>query len=321
MKKITIALVACLSFTINSGCLDVFLLNEEENEDKIIAGLSKECINYDGKERCWLILIPENIDFTKESPLIIDMHGIGGSMYLQHNLTKFANISEEYGVYVAYPQGFNNEWNMADDLCCGDDDDFGFILEMIDTIIQRYTVDESRIYSTGWSNGCGMTQRLIAQASEIFAAAACSSMYFLDDPSHDYSPVPFMEIHGLVDELVHYPSVSLVGFYYGVYDVEAALVGAVQNFENWADLNGCQGLLPDIIAIEDDYDIRAYTDCENDAEVRLMTQFFASHNPYLNDYPASSGIGRGKGNPTGIQTTEILWEFLNQHSKSFENQT
>ena len=66
----------------------------------------------------------------------------------------------------------------------------------------------------------------------LLAAAACSSMYFLDEPSPYYSPIPFMEIHGLVDELVHYPSLSLVGFYYGVYDVEAALVGAVQNFEN-----------------------------------------------------------------------------------------
>ena len=160
-----------------------------------------------------------------------------------------------------------------------------------------------------------MTQRLAIQASEIFAAAACSSMYLLDDPSPNYSPIPFMEIHGLVDELVHYPSVSLVGFYYEIYDVEAALVGAIQNFENWADLNGCQGLFPEIIAVEDDYDIRAYSDCESGAEVRLMTQFYASHNPYLNDYPASSGVGRGKGNPTGIQTTEILWEFLSQHSK------
>ena len=43
------------------------------------------------------------------------------------------------------------------------------------------------------------------------------------------------------------------------------------------------------------------------------------NNPYLNDYPASSGIGRGKGNPTGIPTTEILWDFLNQHSKIIDN--
>ena len=319
MEKSTIILVACLLFTFNTGCLGEFF--KDEDNRKIIAGLSKDCINYDEKERCWLILIPENMDLAKENPLIIDMHGIGGNMYLQHNLTRFANISEEYGVYVAYPQGFNNEWNMADDLCCGDDDDFGFILEMIKTITQKYHVDETRIYPTGWSNGCGMTQRLAAQASEIFAAAACSSMYFWEDPSPDYSPIPFMEIHGLVDELVHYPSVSLVGFYYGVYNIEAALVGAIQNFENWADMNGCQGLVPEIIDLQEDYDIRAYSDCENGAEVRLMTQFYTSHNPYLNDYPASSGVGRGKGNPTGIQTTQILWDFLNQYSKGEQIET
>jgi|TARA_B100000085_G_scaffold283545_1_gene314466 polyhydroxybutyrate depolymerase len=321
MKKLKSVSWICIFLVVSSftGCLDDIIGKEEINNNNRNTGLNKYCIDFDDKERCWLLLVPENIDYSKESPLVIDMHGIGGNMYLQHNLTRFANVSEEHGVYVVYPQGHNNEWNMGDDICCGDDDDFGFILEMIEIIKQKYTVDESRIYSTGWSNGCGMTQRLAAQASEIFAAAACSSMYFMDDPTADYSPIPFMEIHGLVDELVHYPTVSLVGFYYGVYNVEAALVGAIQNFENWADMNGCQGLIPEIIALEEDYDIRAYTDCENGAEVRLMTQYYSSHNPYLNDYPASSGIGRGKGNPTGIPTTEILWDFLNQHSKMIDN--
>ena len=321
MKKLKSVSWICIFLVVSSftGCLDDIIGKEEINNINRNTGLNKYCIDFDDKERCWLLLVPENIDYSKESPLVIDMHGIGGNMYLQHNLTRFANVSEEHGVYVVYPQGHNNEWNMGDDICCGDDDDFGFILEMIEIIKQKYRVDESRIYSTGWSNGCGMTQRLAAQASEIFAAAACSSMYFMDDPTADYSPIPFMEIHGLVDELVHYPTVSLVGFYYGVYNVEAALVGAIQNFENWADMNGCQGLIPEIIALEEDYDIRAYTDCENGAEVRLMTQYYSSHNPYLNDYPASSGIGRGKGNPTGIPTTEILWDFLNQHSKMIDN--
>jgi len=320
MNRLIIILTICLISTANVGCLDNIFEEDNDGYDSIKTGLTKQCINYDDKERCWLLLIPGNLTANDLPPLVIDMHGIGGNMYLQHNLTRFANISERDGVIIAYPQGYDNEWNMADDLCCGDDDDIGFLLEMIKTIEQKYIIDESRIYSTGWSNGCGMTQRLAIQASEIFAAAACSSMYLLDEASPNYSPIPFMEIHGLVDELVHYPSISLVGFYYGVYELDAALIGAIQNFENWADLNGCQGLFPEIIAVEDDYDIRAYSDCENGAEVRLMTQFYASHNPYLNDYSASDGVGRGKGNPTGIQTTEILWDFLKQHSKETTEQ-
>ena len=55
MKKITIALVACLVLTINSGCLEQFF-DEEEGENRPQKGLSKHCINYDEKERCWLIL-------------------------------------------------------------------------------------------------------------------------------------------------------------------------------------------------------------------------------------------------------------------------
>jgi len=320
MNRLTIILTICLISTANVGCLDNIFEEDNDGYDSIKAGLTKQCINYDDKERCWLLLIPGNLTINDLPPLVIDMHGIGGNMYLQHNLTRFANISERDGAIIAYPQGYDNEWNMADNLCCGDDDDIGFLLEMIKAIEQKYIIDESRIYSTGWSNGCGMTQRLAIQASEIFAAAACSSMYLLDEASPNYSPIPFMEIHGLVDELVHYPSISLVGFYYGVYELDAALIGAIQNFENWADLNGCQGIFPEIIAVEDDYDIRAYSDCENGAEVRLMTQFYASHNPYLNDYSASDGVGRGKGNPTGIQTTEILWDFLKQHSKETTEQ-
>ena len=320
MNRLIIVLIICLISTANAGCLDNIFNEDDDGYDNIETGLTKQCINYDDKERCWLLLIPGNLTANDLAPLVIDMHGIGGNMYLQYNLTRFANISERDGVIIAYPQGYDNEWNMADDLCCGDDDDIGFLLEMINTIEQKNIIDESRIYSTGWSNGCGMTQRLAIQASETFAAAACSSMYLLDEPSPNYSPIPFMEVHGLVDELVHYPSISLVGFYYGVYELDSLLIGAIQNFENWANLNGCQGLFPEIIAVEDDYDIRSYSDCENGAEVRLMTQFYATHNPYMNDYPASDGVGRGKGNPTGIQTTEILWDFLKQHSKETTEQ-
>ena len=296
-----------------SGCLDNLLGNEETENSSPPVGLSKECILHDDKERCWLLLRPAIIPSGGIPPLVIDMHGGGDDVYQQYNTSRFAEISERDGVIIAYPQGYDNLWNQTDGLCCGDEDDFGFILQMIEKIKIVHAIDEERIYASGWSNGCGMAQRLAVQASDIFAAAACMSMYQFAQTSPDYSPIPFMEVHGLLDEILHYPTAALTGIYFELYG-EGVEDGAIQNLEEWADLNNCQGLFPEFFVIENDYDIRGYSDCENGAEVRLMTLFYAQHNPYINDDPISDP-GRGGGNPTEIPSTEIIWDFMKQYSK------
>ena len=140
---------------------------------------SEHCIQYDNLERCWLLLVPLSLNESGNVPLVVDIHGGGDDMYQQRWTSDFANISMEQGFIVAYPQGHNNFWNMGgpapclSELLCSQEDDVGFILQMLDTIMQNHSIDHSRIYSTGWSNGCGMTQRLAVQTSEVFAAAGC----------------------------------------------------------------------------------------------------------------------------------------------------
>ncbi len=50
--------------------------------------------------------------------------------------------------------------------------------------------------------------------------------------------------------------------------------------------------------------------CENDAIVRLMTIFAAQHNPYANNNadgtPGTQGL---------VQSSELVWDFLIQHTK------
>ena len=237
-------------------------------------------------------------------------------MYEQRWTSDFANISMEQGFIVAYPQGHNNLWNMGWDpitcsagIMCTEEDDVGFILQMVDTITQNHSIDNSRIYSTGWSNGCGMTQRLAVEASDIFAAAGCMSMYrFVEAPS-DYSPIPFIEVHGLLDEIVQYATTAHSAPFFGPEK------GAIQNLESWAELNGCQGTTPEVFESQDDYDIRGYTNCEDETQVMLVTLFFAAHNPYEHDDPVHDP-GRGWANPTGVPTSTFIWEFMSKFSKS-----
>ncbi len=49
---------------------------------------------------------------------------------------------------------------------------------MIDILIEKYKVDESRIFVTGWSNGGYMTYRLACELSEKIAGAAPFAGFF-----------------------------------------------------------------------------------------------------------------------------------------------
>ena len=277
---------------------------------------SEHCIQYDNLERCWLLLVPMSLNESGNVPLVVDIHGGQDDMYQQRWTSDFANISMEQGFIVAYPQGHNNLWNMGWDpitcsagIMCTEEDDVGFILQMVDIITQNHSIDNSRIYSTGWSNGCGMTQRLAVEASDVFAAAGCMSMYrFVEAPS-DYLPIPFMEVHGLLDEIIQYTTTAHSALIFGPEK------GASQNLESWAELNGCQGTTPEVIESQDDYDIRGYTNCENETQVMLVTLFFAAHNPYEHDDPVTQP-GRGGANPTGVPTSTMVWEFMSKFSKS-----
>ena len=70
-------------------------------------------------------------------------------------------------------------------------------------MVEEYPIDENRVYFTGWSNGCIMSQRMALQASDLIAVA-CTSGYlgFLDDS--EYIPIPIMEMHGMFDEIAQY---------------------------------------------------------------------------------------------------------------------
>ena len=322
MRSIPTSVVTLLLVSsVISGCVsdptkvDTEEDNPVEEDPDYEPNISEHCIEYDELERCWLLLVPLIPNESAPAPLLVDMHGNGDDMYQQRWTSDFANISMEQGFFVAYPQGHNNAWNhgsslipCSDELRCSEEDDVGFILQMLDTIMQNHSVDKSRVYVTGWSNGCGMTQRLAVQASEVFAAAGCMAMYRFAEVQSDYSPIPFMEVHGLLDEIVLYATTAPAAPVFGPEK------GAIQNLESWADLNGCQGSIPEVIVSEEDYDIRGYTDCENEAQVMLVSLFFAAHNPYEHDDPVADP-GRGWANPTGVPSSTIVWEFVSQFSK------
>ena len=118
-----------ISFLLFSTCLAGCI---EEDVEEIIAQIdpiieienfTEVCIEYDELERCWLTLLPSDYTDNESYPLVVDMHGYTGTNYNMYNYSDWDRISEEHGVIIAYPQGYENSWNAG--WCCGVAHDIG----------------------------------------------------------------------------------------------------------------------------------------------------------------------------------------------------
>tara|TARA_B100000945_G_scaffold146448_1_gene117264 strand:- start:11706 stop:12671 length:966 start_codon:yes stop_codon:yes gene_type:complete len=299
-----------------SGCIssDDDSSNGDVNEDPVdedFQGLDYvECMIHEDLERCWNVLVPSTVNLSQQVPMIIDLHGNTLTMENQRALSEFDEIAEENGVIAVWPQGFDNSWNSG--YCCSSAgelqlNDTGLIVEIVNKVVMNHSVDENRIYLTGWSNGCSLSQKLANEHSDIFAAIACMSYYLLDDPVPYYTPIPIMEIHGLLDQIILYSNDAI-----HLPNLEAQEHGAIQNLLQWADMNGCSGSVPDSNQPSVFYSVQSFTDCNNGSEVALVTLYGADHNPYEESYDIFTGNGGT------VDTNGIAWDFVSQFSKEVQ---
>jgi polyhydroxybutyrate depolymerase len=165
----------------------------------------------DGLERQALVYLPK--DGNKEAaPLVFGFHGHGGSM---NNADRSFGLQNHWPeAIVVYmqgvptpgrltdPEGKRNGWQHG----LGDqgDRDLKFFDAVLKTLREKYKVDNSRLYSTGHSNGGGFTYLLwLARGDQFAAFAPCAAVNrsFLKQKPE---PKPVLHIAGTNDALVKY---------------------------------------------------------------------------------------------------------------------
>jgi polyhydroxybutyrate depolymerase len=134
--------------------------------------------------------IHQPANYTQGSPVVVLLHGGTQSMRKvfgpKAGATKeWLTISDKYGFLLVVPNGVNiktgdtygdnQTWNdgragLASSRFAYDD--VAFIRTLLDYVNHTYHSDMSRIFVTGASNGGHMTNRLILESPELFAAAA-----------------------------------------------------------------------------------------------------------------------------------------------------
>lgn len=144
------------------------------------------------------------------APLVFGFHGHGGKAssaarkFELHRLWPEAVVVYMQGIptpgKLTDPKGKKDGWQHAR----GEqgDRDLAFFDAVVKQFRDEYKIDESRIYSTGHSNGGGFTYLLWATHPDLFAAIAPSAAGGRAIRREKPAPLPVMHFAGRNDPLV-----------------------------------------------------------------------------------------------------------------------
>ena len=174
-----------------------------------------ESLIHDGYERTWLTIIPKDYSDKKSYPLVIALHGGGGTAKQLMNNTRrrFNQLANQDGFIVVYPQGVKKSWNDNNKRDTNgfarkeNIDDVGFIEKMIEQLESKYKINNNATFVCGISNGGLMSQTLAMDLPNKFKAVGMVASNFGKiqiDESTSVSPFSILFIHGINDPVFPY---------------------------------------------------------------------------------------------------------------------
>jgi polyhydroxybutyrate depolymerase len=270
----------------------------------------KFTLSHEELERVYYLYAPAPSD--KPRPLVIVLHGGGGSPQNIADTTGFSELAKEKDFMVAYPLGSGRfpTWNAGK--CCGyaerkDIDDVGFIDKMIADIKTKVKVDNTRIYATGMSNGGMMAYRLACERANVFAAIAPVAGAMNTHRCEPNARPAVMVFHALDDRNVLYD---------GGIPEKGVRAMASQKPETDASVNEALGFW-----VKQNY-CRSFPGQEDYGEVARLTYFCAEGREVVvntlktggHSWPGGKKGREGADTPNdNVKATEEIWDFFFRH--------
>jgi len=277
-------------------------------------GSSARVIQSGGERRCYLLYLPEGLDLTRPSMLVVSLHGFSSRPEGQEYFARWQAIADREGFLLVYPQGtrFPLRWNASAEPGPGVADDVQFIRDLLQDLDRMFAIDPARIYINGMSNGGAMTHRLACEMADVFAAAGVVAGPIVDLPGGctPARPMPIVGFHGTADPVVSYGGGTLSsGAARRMFHREEGLrmYSAQEWAAGWGERNGCQALEE---AAGPGPDIRtdAYSGCRDGGDVVLYTIEGGGHTwPGGPNFPF---LGR---TTQSVNASEVMLEFFLEH--------
>ena len=150
--------------------------------------------------RSYILHVPPSYSSGTAMPLMISLHGHSWTAARFRDTTNLDQIADSKNFIVAYPDGEVNSWNAGN--CCNvtGTNDVDFLSGLVDSISSKYTIDKSRIWALGHSNGGMMAYRSACELSEKFTAIAVGGGIFAAFSCSPKKALSVIHIHGSADE-------------------------------------------------------------------------------------------------------------------------
>lgn len=252
------------------------------------SGVSAQSLTSGQRARTFRLFVPPAYDGRQRLPLVLDLHGSGGTSAGQARTSGLEELSGTERFLVATLDADGGRWNVP--VQEGRPDDVAYVRDVIAHVATRVCTDQTRVYATGFSGGARMSSLLGCKLGARLAAIAPVSGLRLPAEPCDGRPVPVLTFHGLADPQ-------------NTYEGHVASRGAEWEesvpdaLEGWARHNGCAGA-----AILDDppgpLSTMRYAGCAAGAEVRVVR---------------IDGLGH-RWTREEVDTTRVMWQFFTNHS-------
>ena len=153
-------------------------------------GLIRQEKQIGGRKREWYLYVPaiHREEPEKKLPLVLAIHGYSCTGELFAENSRWHEVGERRGFFVVYVSAFPSNgafrgttvplptWHSVG--MESETDDIAYVEEVLEEIQASWPVDPERIYVSGHSNGSLMTQTLMAERAEKFAAFAPQGAQF-----------------------------------------------------------------------------------------------------------------------------------------------
>lgn len=164
-------------------------------------GSGVRSVNVNGKNRQFIVRVPNNYDRNKNYKLIFAFHWVGGSMNdisnggTDRELWSYYGLQRQAGetAILVAPNGLNAGWANSGG------EDIAFVDAMIKDIENNLCVDQRQRFALGFSYGGSMSYAVACARAKDFRAVAVLGGGQLSGCSGGNDPIAYIGIHGISD--------------------------------------------------------------------------------------------------------------------------